>query len=188
MKLTGLDVEGNDRLADNDGLGGLLGGVVGETLLLEGLGLGINLLVVGSEEINVIIILLSSGGGRGGGRSRGAVGGGVLGGISGEGLVLGVVGLDVRVPAGGVGVGGSVGGRREGLEDGDIGLGGGVSERAGGRDSSRRWMVGAVRGGGRRANGQHFASTEKKHVELLAGEDSKSEVLEMVSASCMAGS
>lgn len=41
--------------------------------------------------------------------------------------MLGLVRLNVRVPAGGVRVGGGVGGGRESLVDGDVGLGRSVS-------------------------------------------------------------
>lgn len=109
------------------GLVGLLGGVLGETLLLDALSLGVNLVVRGAEEVDIVVVLLSGGGGGSGSRGRGTVRGVGLGGVSGERLVLGRVRLDVLVPASGVGIGGGGRGRREGLEDGNVGLRGSVS-------------------------------------------------------------
>lgn len=129
MQLTRLHVEGYHRLSNGDGLGRLLGGVLGEPLLLECLGLLINLVVVGSKEVNLVVVLLDGGGGSNGGRGRGSVLGVGPGRVSRESRVGGRVGLDVGVPTGRVGVGGSVGGRGEGLEDGDVGLRGCVSAR-----------------------------------------------------------
>lgn len=147
---TRLDVEGDDRLGDDLGLGRLLRRVLCQTLLLERLGLGIDLLVVGAEQVNLILVVLSSrldgsdvlDGGGGGGGSVGGCGGRR---VSGEGGVLGLVGLDVRVPAGRVGVGSGGGGRGEGLEDGDVRLGrsvSGTTERGGQLDVlvGRGWV------------------------------------------------
>lgn len=107
------------------GLVGLLGLVLGDTLGLESLGLLVNL-VVRTEQVEVVVLVSGSRGG-GGGRSRRAVLGVGLGGVTGEGGVLSLVGLDVLVPAGGVRVGGGVGGGRERLEDGNVGLRRGVA-------------------------------------------------------------
>lgn len=63
-----LDVEGAHGLGDGLGLVGLLGGVLGKTLLLDLLGLLIDLLVVRAEKIDILIILLSGGSGGSGGR------------------------------------------------------------------------------------------------------------------------
>lgn len=107
------------------GLVGLLGLVLGDTLGLESLGLLVNL-VVRTEQVEVVVLVSGSRGG-GGGRSRRAVLGVGLGGVTGEGGVLSLVGLDVLVPAGGVRVGGGVRGGRERLEDGNVGLRRGVA-------------------------------------------------------------
>lgn len=111
------------------GLVGLLGLVLGDTLGLESLCLLVNL-VVRAEQVEVVVVLSgSSRGGGGGSRSRRAVLGVGLGGVTGEGGVLSLVGLDVLVPAGGVRVGGGVRGGRERLEDGNVGLRRGVAVR-----------------------------------------------------------
>lgn len=62
-----LDVEGAHGLGDGLGLLGLLGGVLGKTLLLDLLGLLIDLFVVRAEKIDILIILLSGGSGGGSG-------------------------------------------------------------------------------------------------------------------------
>lgn len=60
------------------------------------------LLVVGSEEVNLVVVLLLLGGrGRGRGSSEEL---GSVGGVSGEGLELRLPGGNVRVPSGRVGV------------------------------------------------------------------------------------
>lgn len=131
---TGLDVHGDDGLCDRLGLGRLLGGVGGDALSLEGLGGSVLLLVVGREEVELVVVVSSDGLGLGdgngldgGGRGRGSVGREGLAGVAGERLVLGLVRLNVRVPAGGVGVGRGGGRGRERLEDGDVSLRGGVA-------------------------------------------------------------
>ena len=121
-KRTRLDVEGNDGFSDSLRLGSLLGGVLSETSLLELLSLLVDLLVVGTEKIDIVLIV----GGGGGGGSRGgggrAVGGVVLGGVSGEGGVLGGVGGDVFEPSSGVRERRGGGSGAEGLVDGDVSL------------------------------------------------------------------
>lgn len=120
----------------HDGLGGglrlalLLLAVLGQALLTDTGSLGVLLLVVGAEQVDVVVLLLS-GGGLGGVQGDlgdlGAVGGVGLGGIAGEGGELGLVRGDVLVPPGGVGVLGGVRGGGDGLEGGNVGLGGGVA-------------------------------------------------------------
>jgi hypothetical protein len=111
-----LDLQGDDRLGDSElftrsELLGSLGGfglvVSGNSLLLDSLGLGIGLVVIGTEEVNVLVVVITTGSGSwggGGGRRAGGEGGG----SGGEAVVLGLVGLDVRVPSGGVRVGAGV--------------------------------------------------------------------------------
>lgn len=79
LVIPGLDLEGDDRLGNVEGLAGgelllllgLLGGVVGsDTLLLDALSLGV-VLVVRAEEVDVVVVLLSGGGGGSGGRDTG---------------------------------------------------------------------------------------------------------------------
>lgn len=100
-----LDLQGNDRLGDLElltgsellsGLSGLGLVVGGDSLLLDSLGLGIGLLVVRAEEVNVLVVLLGglSGGGGGGRGKRGSLG---------EGVELGLERGDVSVPSGSVG-------------------------------------------------------------------------------------
>ena len=95
----------------------LLCRVRSNTLRLDALGLLVHL-VVGAKEIDLIVVVLSSsrGSGRADERLAGSAG-------AGQGVELGGVGLDVRVPARDVwvGRGGGRGGDR--LEDGDVGLG-----------------------------------------------------------------
>lgn len=108
-----LDLEGDDRLGDLEGLAGgellgllgLLGlGVLGHALGLDALRLGVVLVVV-TEEVDVLVVLLLGGrggllgGGGGGGRGGEEVGAGR------ERGVLGGVRRDVAEPTGGVGVG-----------------------------------------------------------------------------------
>lgn len=116
-----LDVKGDDGLGGGLGLGGLLGGVLGESLLLELLSLLIDLIVVGSEKVDIIVVLLLSGGGR----SLGTVGRGLLGGAGESRVVL--LGSNVLEPSGGVGVLLGVRGRGNGLVDGDVSLRGSVA-------------------------------------------------------------
>lgn len=62
-----LDIESDDGLGRGfRALGLLLGAVSGQTLLTDADGLGILLLVVTAEEIDILILLLLSGGGLGG--------------------------------------------------------------------------------------------------------------------------
>lgn len=113
---------GDANLGGNLGLVGLLRVVGGNTLSLDALGLLIDL-VVRAEKVDLIVVLFSSSlcGGRFGTKESLAGGAG-----AGEGAELGLVGLDVVVPAGYAGEGG-IGGRADRLENGDIGLGRGVS-------------------------------------------------------------
>lgn len=106
LVVPGLDVHGDNRLADGGGSLGLLLLVVGgDSLGLDSLSLLVLLLVVGSEEVDVVVVLLLSG--RGGSTSEEGLRGG---GVSGEGGELRLPGLDVGVPSCGVGVLGGRGG------------------------------------------------------------------------------
>ena len=111
----------------------LFGGVGGQSLLLELLCLLVYLVVIGSEKVDIVVILSSGGSGCSLGRSsRGsrAASNELLGrfarGASGKGTLLGREGCDVVVPPQSVRVlcEGRVGER---LEHGDICLGWGVS-------------------------------------------------------------
>lgn len=117
------------HLRDGLGLVRLLRGVRGDTLRLDARGLGILLVVVGTEEIDIIVVFISSLAGRRGGSgcisteesvSRGA-------GARERGELRGVR-LDVVVPADDVGVG-RRGSLRDGLEDDNIRLGRDVAGR-----------------------------------------------------------
>lgn len=125
----GLDVHGDDRLGSNLGLGLLLLAVLGQALLTDAGGLGVLLLVVAAEEVDVVVLLR----GRGLGGVQGdlgnirAVDGVGLAGIAGEGRELLFVRGDVLVPAGRVGVLGGVGGGVQGLEGNGISLRGRVT-------------------------------------------------------------
>lgn len=126
-----LDVHGNDGLGGGLGLALLLLAVLGEALLTDAGSLGVLLLVVGTEEVDILILLLGGGGGGLGGVEGhlgdvGAVDGVGLAGITGEGGELLLVGGDVLVPTGSVGVLGGIGSGAQGLEDDNIGLGGRV--------------------------------------------------------------
>lgn len=127
----GLDVEGDDRLGGDLGLVLLLLAVLGQALLADADGLGVLLLVVAAEEVDVLILLLLSGGGLGGVDGDlgdlGAVDGVGLAGIAGQGGELVLVRGDVLVPAGRVGVLGGVGGGVQGLEGDGISLRGRVA-------------------------------------------------------------
>jgi hypothetical protein len=129
----GLNVHGDDRLGSRLYLAGLLLVVLGKTLSLDLLGLGILLLVAAAEKVDIIVILLSLLlGGLGGvdGELAGlrAVGGEVLGGVTRQSLELTLEGEHVVVPAPCVGelLGG--GDLLDLLVDLDIGLGGRVAK------------------------------------------------------------
>ncbi len=129
MKHTpGLDLQGHKRLRSGLGaLGGLLGLVLLEALVALSHGGGILLLRVGTEEVLLLVLLgliLGVDGELGGLRAVGSEG---LRGVTGEGGELALVRGDVLVPAGNVGVLGSVGGGAEGLERHNIGLAGGIA-------------------------------------------------------------
>jgi len=134
-KLTpGLDVHGDDRLGSGLRLASLLCGVLLEALLADTGVLGILLLIVGTEKVNIIIVIvLGVGGGLGGVDGElsglGTVGSELLGGVTGERRELGLERGDVLVPAGSVGVLGDLGGGLQGLEGLDIGLGRTVAMR-----------------------------------------------------------
>lgn len=130
----GLDFQGHHGLGDGLGLGRLLLVVGRKALLTDPGGLGILLLVVAAEQVDVVVViaglLLSLGGVDGHVRGLGAVDGVGLGGITGQSSELALVGGDVLVPPGGVRVLLRVGGRLESLEDGDISLRGTVAVEA----------------------------------------------------------
>jgi len=127
----GLDVEGDNRLGGDLGLVLLLLAVLGQALLADADGLGVLLLVVAAEEVDILVLLLLSGGGLGGVDGDlgdlGAVDGVGLAGIAGQGGELVLVRGDVLVPAGRVGVLGGVGGGAQGLEGDGISLRGRVA-------------------------------------------------------------
>lgn len=129
MKHTpGLDLQGHKRLSSGLGaLGGLLGLVLLEALVALSDSGSILLLRVGTKEVLLLVLLglvLGVDGELGGLRAVGSEG---LGGVTGEGGELALVRGDVLVPAGNVGVLGSVGGGAEGLESHNIGLAGGIA-------------------------------------------------------------
>jgi hypothetical protein len=131
-----LHIHGDDRLGGGLGLALLLLAVLGQALLTDAGSLGVLLLVVGTEKVDVLILLLlSSGGGLGGVQGDlsdvGAVDGVGLAGIARQGGELVLVRGDVLVPAGRVGVLGGIGGSAQGLEDDGISLRGGVAAVAG---------------------------------------------------------
>ena len=114
------------HLGNGLGLSSLLCVVGSDTLSLDPLSLGI-LLIVGTEEVNVLIIVLlllsgGSGSSRGSGGTEESITGG---GGAREGVELGLVGLNVCVPAGDVGEDLRL---VKSLEDGNVGLGGSVAE------------------------------------------------------------
>ena len=105
------------NLGDRLRLRSLLRVVGSDTLGLDALGLRI-LLVVGAEEVDLIVVLL-----RGRSSSRAAEEGLAGGAGTGQGGELGLVGLDVSVPAGDGGGRLRVGSGGDRLEDDDVGLG-----------------------------------------------------------------
>lgn len=133
-----LHIHSHNGLGSRLGLALLLLAVLSQTLVPDTGRLRILLLVVRAEQVDILVVVVSSSSG-GLGRVQGDLGGigavdGVgLGGVAGEGGELGLEGRNVLVPAGGVGVLGRVGGGGDGLEDGDVGLGGVVAVGGGGR-------------------------------------------------------
>lgn len=116
------------------GLVGLLGVICGDTFSFKLLSFGI-ILLIGSEEIDVIItglLFLLNG-------SRGSLAGEDGTGAAGtrEGGELGLVGFDVLVPAGDVGVSQILG---KGLEDGNISLRWGVTDKGKKGSSQFRYL------------------------------------------------
>lgn len=132
-KLTpGLDIHGDDGLGSDLGLGSLLLAVGSKALLTDAGSLSVLFLIVRAEKVDILLLLLASSlrglggvdGDLGDIRAVGGVGGRR---VAGEGGELILVGGDVLVPAGSVGVllgGGSL---LQGLEDGNISLGGSVA-------------------------------------------------------------
>ena len=109
------------NLGDRLGLRSLLRIVGSNALGLDALGLGV-LLLVGAEEVDLIVVLL-----RGRSSSRAAEEGLAGGAGTGQGGELGLVGLDVSVPAGDGGGRLRVGSGGDRLEDDDVCLRRGVS-------------------------------------------------------------
>lgn len=122
-----LDVHGDDGLGGrlDDAL--LLLAVLSQALLSDPDGLRVLLLVVTTEEIDIVVILVRGSGVYGNLAGLGAVCGVVLGRIAGETGELGLVRGDVLVPARGMGVLRSVRRSLESLEDGYIGLRGRIA-------------------------------------------------------------
>jgi len=98
-------VHGDDGLGSRLDLASLLLVVLGQALSLELLGLGVLLLIVATEQIDVIILLLGSralGGVDGEVPRLGTVCGVLLGRVSGQGGELRLEGKDVVVPSPGI--------------------------------------------------------------------------------------
>ena len=110
------------HLGDGLGLVGFLGGVLSNTLSFDPLSLFI-LLFVGSEEIDLVVILSSCGSGCLLATDEGFTSGAG----SGEIGMLSAVRSDVLVPPGYGGVSRSIGGSPNGLEDGDVCLRRGIT-------------------------------------------------------------
>ncbi|KAI6770401.1 hypothetical protein HG530_005030 [Fusarium avenaceum] len=129
-----LDVKGDDGLGNSLGLVLLLLAVLSKTLLADADSLGVLLLVVAAEQVDVVIVaslsLLLRGLGRVDGHLSGlrAVGGVRSGSITGEGGELALVAGNVLVPSSSVGVLLLVGGAGQSLEGSDISLRGGLAE------------------------------------------------------------
>ena len=115
----------------SDGLGlvSLLGVVCSDTLSFEFLSFSI-IFLIRSEEIDIVVTGLLSLLCRGGGSITGEDCTGTAG--TGEGGELSLVGLDMLVPAGDIGVSQILG---KSLEDGNIGLRWGVTDKEGQRSS-----------------------------------------------------
>lgn len=139
----GLDIHGDNGLGGGLGLALLLLAVLSQTLLTDTDSLSILLLVIATEQVDIIVILSSGGvGGLGGVQGNlsdlGAVSGVGQAGIARQSGELILVRGNVLVPTSGVRSLGGVGSLLEGLEDSNIGLRGVVSEK---------WGEGLVRGG-----------------------------------------
>lgn len=115
--------EGKTHLGGNLGLVSLLCLIGSNALGLDALGLGILLLVIRAEEVDLIIILFSLLSCRCSSRAKEGLAGGAR---AREGPELSSVGFDVGVPTVHVGER-SVRGSSNGLEDDNVGLGGGIS-------------------------------------------------------------
>lgn len=133
-----LHVQGDNRLGRRLRLPRLLRRILLQSLLPNPRGLGILLLIVGAEEIDIVVVnrsllLLLRRLGRVDGElaGLGTVGGVSLAWVAREGGELGLEGRDVLVPAVGVRVLFDLRGLLEGLEGLDVGLGGAVTTRGG---------------------------------------------------------
>jgi hypothetical protein len=120
-----LDVHSNNTLCSGLDLSSLLLVVLGESLLANTNSLGIFLLVVTAEQINLIVVFLGRLLGRLASGLRAICGVGL--GLARELRVFLLKGLDMSSPPSGIGVLGSVGGGLESLEDGYICLGRGMT-------------------------------------------------------------
>ena len=119
------------NLGDGLRLRGLLRVVGSETLRLDALSLRI-LLLIGTEEVDLVIVLLSRGG-----SSSSAEEGFASGARAREGVKLGSIRLDVCEPARDIRVGLGRRSLRDGLEDDDIRLGGDIANKRQRRDCQR---------------------------------------------------
>lgn len=121
-----LDIHSDNGLGSELGLVVLLLLVLSKALLTDASSLGVLLLVVRAEQVDIILVLLG-GGGLGGvhGELSGlrSVDGVGLGRITGEGGEVALVGGDVLVPSGGVGVLLGIRSGLKSLEGGNVGLG-----------------------------------------------------------------
>lgn len=127
-----LDVKSDDRLGGRLDLASLLLVVLGQALLLDPGSLGVLLLVIATEQVDIVVVVLSLllrglGGVYGQLGGLRAVGGEVLGWVTGKGLELALEGEHVVVPAPCVRVLLWRGNLLDLLEDLDIGLRWGVA-------------------------------------------------------------
>lgn len=125
-----LHIHGDNGLSGGLNLAGLLLVVLSQTFGLQPLGLLVDLLVVAAEQVDFVIVLLSSRGLGGVDRELGllgSIGSVVLGWVTGQRCELGLPGEDVVVPAPGERVLLGGGNSLQLLEDLDIGLRRGVA-------------------------------------------------------------
>jgi hypothetical protein len=177
-----LNIKSDDRLGNGLGLGLLLLAVLGQTLLADTGGLGVLLLVVRAEQVDIVVLFLGSGslgGVQGDLGDFGAVDGVGLAGIARQRGELILKGGNVLVPTGGVGELLGVGARLQGLEAGNIGLGGRVATRkeglvnipcageACGRTMDRKNRR-RSKGGQERYGGGGCVSDKRHHVSRLS--------------------
>jgi hypothetical protein len=151
QRTPGLDVQYDYRLRGDLGLALFLLAVLSQTLLADAGGLSI-LLLVAAEQVDIVVVLLSS---RGLGRVRSGsddvrtVDGVRLTASPGSVAKFVIVASDVLVPTRSVRVLGSLRGSAQGLEDGHIGLG-------------RREAIGAMSQWEAEGGGLQAATTAKR--------------------------